>query len=152
MKTKHHKIGERVNWTSQSSGHTKWKEGAVVEVVPPGQLPSTWGWRRKNRRVKKTRNEVSYVVQVKSKLYWPLTGHLNWSKAHVRNTHLGPFAERPEIQHLELGTRIPEKWVIIDAETLELWIWDTERHTWTAPKGLPKFKVKALLEKIRKKL
>lgn len=70
-------IGDKVKWSSQSSGYTKIKEGIIVAVIAPNQRPnredflslhkSGCGWGR---------HEESYVVKVGNKLYWPFVKRL----------------------------------------------------------------------------
>ena len=67
------KVGDTVEWTSQSAGTTKVKRGAVVSVIPiigvvkPGKhpwrlLPSEFGWAY--TLSPGTRRDVSYIVDV----------------------------------------------------------------------------------------
>jgi hypothetical protein len=86
------KVGDRVQWTSQSLGFTTTKRGTVIAVVPAGRqasffLPegfkcnssagygfSGYGFSRKHE---------SYLVQVDGKgkrAYWPLVKHLTREK------------------------------------------------------------------------
>jgi hypothetical protein len=76
------KVGDKVEWTSQSGGITRTKRGVIVEVVPP----------RSNPRMTITgagmwRDHVSYAVRAsvidgseaqkkRTKLYWPRVGSL----------------------------------------------------------------------------
>jgi hypothetical protein len=67
-------VGDRVEWTSQSAGIVKHKEGDVVQVVPPGGYPV--GVRNPGM----SRNHLSYVVRVKRRgLYWPRASALRWA-------------------------------------------------------------------------
>jgi len=65
-------MGDKVQWDSHSAGYVKHKEGNIVEVVPAGAHPTT-KWTPSYVGVRKYE---SYVVQVKSKLYWPLVLYL----------------------------------------------------------------------------
>ena len=75
------RVGDRVEWTSQSGGRVATKCGSVVEVVPAGSSPKTrvpqpgaWGG---------ARDHESYVVrgatlgdERRKRAYWPLVSHL----------------------------------------------------------------------------
>lgn len=88
------KVGDKVRWQSQAQGSHKIKEGEVVAVLQPETRPS----RHDFPDLYKTtltgyarepgygRSEISYVVRVKSKHYWP------------RASALRP-AERPRCPH-----------------------------------------------------
>jgi len=73
------KPGDHVTWTSQAGGRSKTKQGIVVRVIEPFQLP---GFNLpEGCTIKPTgghRDHESYLVQVgKSKwLYWPLVKYL----------------------------------------------------------------------------
>lgn len=61
------KVGDTVTWKSQAQGTWKVKTGTVVEVVPIGA-------RRQTKVIGAglaPRYDVSYVVRVGSRLYWP---------------------------------------------------------------------------------
>lgn len=63
------KIGDRVEWTSQSAGCTRTKAGVVECVLDPREEP---GPMSKNRNPGMVRDHVSYLVRVKGRgLYWP---------------------------------------------------------------------------------
>lgn len=72
------KLGETVRWTSQAAGIAKTKEGQIVQVVPVGQRPDRDRFRQlyTGPGVGAPRMEVSYVVKVGPKLYWPRTSAL----------------------------------------------------------------------------
>lgn len=59
---------QKVTWASQAGGHLKVKQGEVIAVVEPGQLPTALGFKVGEGMARKM---VSYVVKVGSKLYWP---------------------------------------------------------------------------------
>lgn len=62
------RVGDVVEWTSQSAGVVKRKRGEVIALLKPGE------WLSGPRRI---RDHVSYVVRVRepylqrSRLYWP---------------------------------------------------------------------------------
>lgn len=73
------KVGDFVQWTSQSAGTVTTKQGKVIQVVPPGGAPE--GVRRPGT----SRNHESYVVRAsydltngkkRSKTYWPIASKL----------------------------------------------------------------------------
>ena len=84
------KVGDRVEWTSQSASYRTTKRGVIVAVVtaetPPEQCipdgyrcgsPSGFGMRR---------DHDSYLVKVDGKgrgLYWPRVRHLRLSNASL---------------------------------------------------------------------
>ena len=75
-------MGDDVYWYSQAAGHVKHKEGSIVEIVAAGDKPKLMEiepW-------VKARNHESYVVWVKSKLYWPLVRNLNLSHRSIAPT------------------------------------------------------------------
>lgn len=67
-------VGDEVTWVSQAGGHSKRKQGVIVQVVRPGGSPnksfgvSGGGLPRKS---------TSYVVKVGSKHYWPFASKLS---------------------------------------------------------------------------
>lgn len=82
-------VGDRVQWTSQSGGHTATKTGEVLAVVPAGMDLPTWefveGYSFTTLGYYTTRDHESYLVAVpgkaqpgtpKPKLYWPRVSHL----------------------------------------------------------------------------
>lgn len=73
-------VGTTLQWTSQSGGYTKVKEGVVVSRVAVGERPSETDYPDLYRGAGPgyRRNEVSYVVAVQTgkraiKHYWPRT-------------------------------------------------------------------------------
>lgn len=75
------KVGDEVKWMSQSAGVLREKHGVVVEVVPPGKLPT----KLNPRKVGRPRDQVSYLVRAQAVIdkvntharnYWPKTLHL----------------------------------------------------------------------------
>jgi len=71
------KVGDQVEWTSQSGGYTRTKQGTIVEVVPPLATPKT-----KTRDMGMYRPKESYIVVASvidgsenqrktKKKYWP---------------------------------------------------------------------------------
>jgi hypothetical protein len=72
------KIGDEVEWTSQSAGTKTTKRGKVVHVLPAGKGP---GKISKNSNPGAARDHVSYLVRVKGKgLYWPKASYLKLIK------------------------------------------------------------------------
>ncbi len=78
-------VGTKVRWTSQAQGHTRTKEGVIVDVIPPKQVPSTLKWPPLAQSgIGSSRQEVSYVIKVPPppgsaampKIYWPRTAAL----------------------------------------------------------------------------
>jgi len=66
------KIGDRVEWISQSAGIQKRKEGRVVNVIPHRGSPYGENGEGQVRNPGACRNHESYVVRVKGRgLYWP---------------------------------------------------------------------------------
>ena len=72
------RIDDSVTWTSQAGGYKKEKNGIIVEVVKPGDLPNRdIFWKLyKHSGVGMSRNHESYVVEVKKKHYWPRVKNL----------------------------------------------------------------------------
>lgn len=74
------KIGDKVQWTSQSGGSSKTKIGMVVKIIKNGSRPSPDEIRYPGR----ARYHDSYLVSVKTgktekakeKLYWPIVSKL----------------------------------------------------------------------------
>jgi hypothetical protein len=68
------KIGDGVEWTSQSAGTKTTKRGKVVHVLPAGCVPPKLS---KNSNPGGYRDHISYLVRVKGKgLYWPKASYL----------------------------------------------------------------------------
>jgi hypothetical protein len=65
------KVGDAVEWTSQSAGVTKTKRGEVEQVVAAYKRVNFGGYLR--RRV---RDHESYVVKANGRRYWPRVAHL----------------------------------------------------------------------------
>jgi hypothetical protein len=65
------KVGDLVEWTSQSAGVTKAKRGEVVEVISRGNVPKLHGVRHYSWR-----DHESYVVKANGRRYWPRVAHL----------------------------------------------------------------------------
>jgi hypothetical protein len=80
------KVGDRVEWVSQSQGYTKSKSGEVVEVVPAGHTPATkYSDLYRGAGPGNSRRHESYVVAVRKvtrlprasvKHYWPIVSKL----------------------------------------------------------------------------
>jgi hypothetical protein len=72
------KVGDCVQWRSQANASPKVKVGIVVSVVPSGKRPDRVLFLDlyKGPGCGFGRNEVSYVVRVKNKHYWPRVSHL----------------------------------------------------------------------------
>lgn len=72
--TKQWKVGDHVEWESQSGGYYAVKRGTVVVVVPAGTNP---GEMSKNRNPGAARDHESYLVRVRGRgLYWPRVANL----------------------------------------------------------------------------
>ncbi len=71
-------IGQMVKWSSQANASLKEKIGVIVEVVPAGSRPNRDRFLSLYRGsgVGLPRNHESYVVQVKTKIYWPRASKL----------------------------------------------------------------------------
>ena len=68
------KIGDVVEWTSQSAGSVATKIGTVEGVVWAGQRPERTS---RNPSPGAPRDHASYLVRVKGRgLYWPRVAHL----------------------------------------------------------------------------
>lgn len=67
------KLGSVVKWTSGAGGGFKTKMGTIVEVVAIGHRPDRQRFSRlySGNGCGFGRNHESYVVQVKSRYYWP---------------------------------------------------------------------------------
>jgi len=71
-------VGDKVKWTSQSSGYWKEKAGIVEQVVKPNTSPRI----AKGRKFSSGygpgmgRPKPSYLINVDGTLYWPRTCHL----------------------------------------------------------------------------
>jgi hypothetical protein len=77
-------LGQKVIWRSQAQGAWTEKEGEIVQVVPPGDLPDTAFTKlHQGAGIGRPRSEESYVVLVKKegskvvKHYWPRPSALN---------------------------------------------------------------------------
>jgi len=72
-----YKLGDTVQWRSQAGGYSRQKNGEIVEVVAPGELPCFSGpERRRFNKTKKIRTHESYVVMSDRIAYWPLVAYL----------------------------------------------------------------------------
>jgi len=76
------KVGDRVQWTSQSQGYEKEKVGVIVEIVPAGKRIVDAKYRNELRiDIGSYRNHKSFIVRVTgpqggTKYYWPLVKNL----------------------------------------------------------------------------
>jgi hypothetical protein len=73
------KVGDAVKWKSQAQGYATVKEGVIVAVLQPGERPN----KSAHPDMFKTdrygsergpgfgRKELSYVVKVRNRHYWP---------------------------------------------------------------------------------
>lgn len=67
-------MGQTVEWTSQAAGTTLHKQGTIVEVVPVGKKPNQRFkslYRNNGVQGVSARKDLSYVVEVDGKHYWP---------------------------------------------------------------------------------
>ena len=72
-------IGDEVEWTSQSQGHTRTKRGVVVGVIAAGFRPEREDFPTlySGAGPGYARNHDSFVVRVKGRgLYWPIVKKL----------------------------------------------------------------------------
>lgn len=76
------KLGATVEWTSQSGGFTKTKQGMVAQIVPAGSYPDRdrFSHLYKSAGVGMRRNHESYVVMVGNRPYWPRANQLEISE------------------------------------------------------------------------
>lgn len=80
------KVGDKVEWVSQSAGFTTRKQGEVVAIVPAGRSPGLGFLERFNLQKYRCmfdglfRDHESYLILVKTKLYWPRVRYLNLIK------------------------------------------------------------------------
>lgn len=73
------RIGDTVEWTSQSAGIAKTKRGTVVSVLPPGKDAEEWV---KDCGI--ARDEETYVIAVRThskykmrvRYHWPVVARL----------------------------------------------------------------------------
>lgn len=65
-------IGDVVEWTSHSKSVLRTKRGTIKFIVPAGRSAAVYGIRNPGF----PRNDVSYIVEVNGRLYWPRTVHL----------------------------------------------------------------------------
>lgn len=77
MKTTGFKIGDTVEWTSQSHGYEKTKRGKIYCVIPENAEVSMYA---SLRMPGLPRNHESYVVNADGKLYWPRVSALKLVK------------------------------------------------------------------------
>jgi hypothetical protein len=71
-------LDDEVSWSSQAKGYRKEKTGRIVEVLTAGNLPdrNRFLGLYKGSGVGAPRMEVSYVVRVKNRYYWPRAAQL----------------------------------------------------------------------------
>jgi hypothetical protein len=74
------KKGDKVKWTSQSSGYWKTKEGIISALVPAGQSALSYGYKPNGGPPGSPRNYTSYVVMVGARSYWPRISQLERMK------------------------------------------------------------------------
>lgn len=72
------KLGDTVEWSSQSQGKWTSKRGQIVDVIPAGVRPSRGLWPSlwNGAGPGNGRNHESYVVKVGAKFYWPVASGL----------------------------------------------------------------------------
>lgn len=70
-------IGDSVTWTSQAAGFSVEKAGQIAEIVRAGAQPSRERFPALYKSgIGSPRRDVSYVVMVGRKAYWPLANKL----------------------------------------------------------------------------
>jgi hypothetical protein len=72
-------VGDQVTWSSQAgAAYAKRKTGVVAELVPPGKRPDAKRFPSLYRGAicGLGRPELSYIVRVGNRIYWPRTKHL----------------------------------------------------------------------------
>ncbi len=72
-------LGDLVAWSSQAgAAYAKRKTGVVVDLVPPGERPDAERFPSLYRGAGCGfgRPELSYIVLVGNRIYWPRTKHL----------------------------------------------------------------------------
>lgn len=67
------RVGDEVEWTSQSAGNRRTKRGTVIRVLPDGARPDRLS---ANRFPGMARAHESYVVRANGKTYWPRVNQL----------------------------------------------------------------------------
>ena len=74
----HRQLGDKVRWSSQAGGHKKTKEGTVAQIVPHGKRPdlNRFPDLYRGSGCGIGRKELSYVVRVGNKHYWPVASKL----------------------------------------------------------------------------
>jgi len=76
------KVGDWVEWKSQSQGYAKVKRGVVASVVAPGTRPHRDFWQLyRGCECGMARNHESYVVRVRTVPYWPRVSQLRASQS-----------------------------------------------------------------------
>lgn len=68
------KLYEQVVWENGAQGHVTKKEGPIVKILPPGEVPAKSMFPdlyRKDKKEKNPRTMESYVVKVGNIHYWP---------------------------------------------------------------------------------
>jgi hypothetical protein len=76
-------VRDRVTWTSQVGAYAKHKTGVVVALLPPGRRPDRKQFASlyRGNGCGLSRPELSYVVQVGNRIYWPRAKHLQHAGA-----------------------------------------------------------------------
>lgn len=76
-------IGDEVTWTSQSKGIVRIKRGIIVGLVPPRTMPKRAEYRFATNDVRgfMGRRDVSYIVRVGKRDYWPWAINLKVASA-----------------------------------------------------------------------
>ncbi|MCK9569791.1 hypothetical protein M0R72_12680 [Candidatus Pacearchaeota archaeon] len=76
------KVGDAVEWTSQSGGYQTTKRGVVVAIVHPGVDPNNIVSNKFAPLVNPgmSRRHESYLVVVDGKTYWPRVSNLRRNK------------------------------------------------------------------------
>lgn len=75
------KLGDLVEWKSQSAGSLTTKQGVVVAVLPPGTRPNLEMYRSLAKKAGMGRDHESYIIKVEEShargtYYWPLVRNL----------------------------------------------------------------------------
>ena len=100
------KVGDRVEWTSQSAGFRTPKRGVIVAVVPADVKPERCvpdGYRCGSPSgFGMMRGHESYLVKVDGKgrrLYWPRVRHLNTSNGALHRQPESQEDSNAEMHH-----------------------------------------------------
>ena len=70
------RIGDAVEWESQSGSYRKKKKGVIFDVVPAGGAPDPKELRVLGAGFGMNRDHKSYLVRVGNIAYWPRVKHL----------------------------------------------------------------------------